>query len=700
MAVFPVSSFADELLKTDKTTYSEGEDIMITAVGDGDDWVGIYQKGDTLKDVVSIRWYYVAKEGNTSGTAKNIFDSEYVNRSALADLPAGEYTVYLLADGGYTVLSRVDITVTADSGENPPETSDEKTLTTDKTCYLEGEPILTTATGEGYDWVGLYLRTDTLKTDQAIRWYYVARDGNRSGSEKNIRTAEGTNASRAAYADVPAGEYTVYLCANDKWDVLASVDITVYEDPAAQTVPEAPSNVTYERTGSFVGAADGKLTVTAGEGGLPDSYAVYWGNSDGKLENYTAFAPVFCTGQVTAYEMVANTLIPTEADRILVYSVKGKNISQTAATVMLPDGCNDYDFGALLYEMQVVSDIHLNASQSHLHNVHFAAVLADIQMLSPNSIGLFINGDIADHGQVSEYRAFRQLIENAGDSLPEVYCAIGNHDLAQGPYATQLANFTEYSEPCTDQPYADLWLNGVHFIFLGSEAEGLNAQLSRTQLNWLKKALAENRNENRPIYVFLHQGLMDTVAGTFEYQGWHGVNQARQLAAILKDYPEVVLFSGHSHWEMDSLYSMKARDENLPTVFNTAATAYLWNDVAMSTNVGVEGSQGYYIKAYSDKLLVLGRDFVNGQWIASAQFVVQLPQSQEGSDPGESEKPAVTSDSDITTAPPTNSAPVGEETPNTADRNHSFPIGLLIGAAVAAAVIGIAVAMTVKKKRK
>lgn len=581
MAVLPVGSLADELLKTNKTTYTEGEDILITAVGDGEDWVGIYQKGDPLKDVVSIRWYYVAMDGNTSGSEKNIFHSEYVNRTELASLPAGEYTVYLLADGGYQVLSRVDI--------------------------------------------------------------------------------------------------------------------TVIEDTTVPTVPEAPSEVTYDRTGTYAGAADGKLTIRAGEESLPDSYIAYWGNANGKLDGYTSFAPIECRGQLTEYEMVANTLIPTEADRILVYSARRNKISETAATVMLPEGCNVYDFGTPLYEMQVVSDIHINSSQNHLHNQHFAAALADIRKMSPDSIGLFVNGDIADHGQVAEYKAFQKLVRDAGS--PKVYCAIGNHDLAGGPYNSQVANFTQYTEPCTDKAYADAWINGVHFIFLGSEAVGLNADLSRVQLKWLEKTLAENRDENRPIYVFLHQGMMDTVAGTFEYQKWHGVNQEKQLAKILKDYPEVVLFSGHSHWELDSISSMKERDENLPTIFNTASCAYLWNDAAMVTNAGIEGSQGYYIKAYPDMLLVLGRDFVNGQWIASAQFVVQLPQKQQGpeTDP---DHPAVTTESTNTTEPITTTAPSTNTNQGAGDRSPNLG-GILLGVAVAVvAVVGIGAAVMVRKKKK
>jgi 3',5'-cyclic AMP phosphodiesterase CpdA len=315
--------------------------------------------------------------------------------------------------------------------------------------------------------------------------------------------------------------------------------------------------------------------------------------------------------------------------------------------------------------------------------------LSDIKKLSPNSIGIFVNGDIADHGEEAEYRSFQQLINNAGDGLPKVYCAIGNHDLASGPYDDKLELFLKYTEPATDSVYFDQWINGVHFIYLGSEATGLNAQLSREQLNWFKQALAENRDENRPIYVFLHQGLIDTVAGTFAYQKWHGINQSREFASILKKYPEIVLFSGHSHWEMDSQNSMKARDVKLPTIFNTASAAYLWNDGSMATNVGVEGSQGYYLYAYQDKLLVLGRDFVNGQWIASAQFVVQYPQPDNEDNDGETDENGT-----VPTPPETNQSQ--------ADEPNNVHIGAIvcIVAAVVAAASAVVTAISSKKRKK
>ena len=41
------------------------------------------------------------------------------------------------------------------------------------------------------------------------------------------------------------------------------------------------------------------------------------------------------------------------------------------------------------------------------------------------------------------------------------------------------------------------------------------------------------------------------------------------------------------------------------------------------------GSEGYYVRIYKDKLAVLGRDFVTGEWVSSAQFIVNLSTKTE-----------------------------------------------------------------------
>ena len=566
-----------------------------------------------------------------------------------------------------------------------PVFADGGKLTTDKTEYTEGEPIIVKAEGSGKDWVGIYLTTDTLGTDQSIRWYYVAQDGNSSGEEKDIRKAEYTNSSRSEYAGLPAGEYVIYLCENDGYNVISKVSVTVKPGESSSSAPSAPSSVVYDRTATAPGLADGTLTITAGEGSAPDRYIAYWADEKGALVNYTAFAPIEYGGRTTKYTMVSSTLIPKSADRIIVYSAKGKQTSESAAEVMLPEGCNSCEFPSPNYELQVLSDIHLNSTTSHIHNKHFAAALEQIKEISPSSLGIFINGDIADHAQLAEYKTFNRMIKSAGEGLPPVYCAIGNHDLADGPFDSRLKTFLDNTEPGIDTVYYDMWISGIHFIFLGSETPGLNADLSAKQLKWFKEKLAENRDENRPVYVFLHQGIIDTVAGTFAYQKWHGINQTKKFCDILKDFPEVILFSGHSHWEMDSANTMKAKDDKLPTIFNTASCGYLWNDDAMTTNVGIEGAQGYFFYAYSDKILALGRDFASGKWISSAQFCIDLPGGEIQTAPADDEK----------TDDP---APVDDGGRDVSGTKRGCFGSVGAGAALASAVTMLGLVLLIKKK--
>ncbi len=227
---------AEKVLKTDKTTYTEGEDIKITAIGEGNDWVGIYLRTDTVGDEPAIRWYYVDKEGNTSGSEKSIFSAERLasSRSDLLSIPAGEYMVCLCSDDSYNVVARVDITVAESTA-----VVENKTLKTDKTEYTEGEPLMVTATGDKADWVGIYLKGESFDDVFSIRWYYVAKEGNSSGETKNLFESEYVN--RQDLADLPAGEYTVYLLENDSYTVLAQQDITVKAVSVEPADPADPS---------------------------------------------------------------------------------------------------------------------------------------------------------------------------------------------------------------------------------------------------------------------------------------------------------------------------------------------------------------------------------------------------------------------------------------------------------------------------
>ncbi|MNG01839.1 3',5'-cyclic adenosine monophosphate phosphodiesterase CpdA [compost metagenome] len=170
--------------------------------------------------------------------------------------------------------------------------------------------------------------------------------------------------------------------------------------------------------------------------------------------------------------------------------------------------------------------------------------------------------------------------------------------------------------------YYDRWIKGYHFIFLGSEqyrqtnpANAEDAWLSQTQLSWLQSKLQENYVQKRPLFVFLHQPLQGTVSGSQP----RGVVQRNELKQILSPYPEVIFFTGHTHWEL-RLPTTLIRD--VFTMVNSSSVTYPYdsNDQLFQGN----RSEGLVLEVYDDRVHIRGRDFQGQAWISEADFTVSL----------------------------------------------------------------------------
>ena len=214
----------------DKTEFTQNEDILVTAVGEGNDWVGLYLRGATPGQSAAIYWYYIAQDAEP-GEAVDIRETRTNGQTEYEEVPPGEYTMWFLLDDGYEPFDSVDFTVKA-------------TLELDKFSYKEGDDILVTANGSGKDWVGLYRQGEIPGSGiSSIYWYYVAEDGNTPLEPVNILDGN-FNSDRADAADLPAGDYTMYLCANDGYDVIDSIDFKIAagpkktEEPAPEPEPE------------------------------------------------------------------------------------------------------------------------------------------------------------------------------------------------------------------------------------------------------------------------------------------------------------------------------------------------------------------------------------------------------------------------------------------------------------------------------
>lgn len=594
--IYTVKVYIEPTLSTDKTEYKLDEKIKVSYTGaEGDSWVGIYHKGDVPGNIASIDWKYTKDQLQPDGMIEFNPNNPINTNESWGDI--GEYEVILFKDSGYNIIKRIPFSI-------------DNMFSTDKTEYLLSEKIKVSYSGaKGDSWVGIYHKGDVPGDIASIDWKYTKDQSQPNGMIEFNPNSPITTSEPWGNCD----EYEAILFKDEGYTIVKRTSFKIKD---SNIVPNKPIGVTYNRTATKLGYADGTITISPADDETSlTGYELYWGDENGKLEEYTPIVTLLKTGNEITYNVVENTIIPLNAKKILAYSINSNTHSTEYAQT-------DLDINDIMpneepiYKFQVMSDVHIRSTDSNdLYNRHFDSALKDIKSVASDSIGIFIVGDNTNSGASSEYDKMNNIIQSNENGLPTINFAIGNHDLSNGSWQSKINLFLQKTG-MESYKYSKT-INNSKFIVLGSQATGLEANIKKDQFDWLEEELA-SAPIGQPIFLFLHQSLYNTVAGSLSGQGWNGVIQDDELRQILSRYPQTILFTGHSHWEFDSKSNMFDGKGQLATMFNTSSCAYLWTDEQTSK----EGSQGYYVEVYSDKILVKGRDYVNNKWVSSAQFIV------------------------------------------------------------------------------
>ena len=152
---------------------------------------------------------------------------------------------------------------------------------------------------------------------------------------------------------------------------------------------------------------------------------------------------------------------------------------------------------------------------------------------------------------------------------------------------------------------------------------------------------------------------------------------------------------GHTHWILDSDNCMYDGEGKTATIFNTSSVAYLWHSYDLPTGERMTGSEGYYIRVYEDKVAVLGRNFVTGEGVSSAQFIVSLSEN----DGSEETTSAADETSNIPT-PDETSASTPETPPSAAEPSTKGCGAFVSGGACFTGCILLALATFKKRKER
>lgn len=261
----------------------------------------------------------------------------------------------------------------------------------------------------------------------------------------------------------------------------------------------------------------------------------------------------------------------------------------------------------------ILGDIHGN-------NDSFQKAIRDLHSINPTMNALILNGDTVDQGIKKQYDALNKTLLKNKSLLPKSMIKnIGNHEFfnydieINSPQDVKsfINRYLEFAGE--EKVYHDTWINGYHLISLGSEdgnsltLDSIRAFISEEQKKWLKDKLAESYTMGKPMFVFLHQPLNSS-----PNNGWVGSDQSDEIMKILSQYPEVILFSSHTHADLTEKSVML----NQPfTRVHTGAVHYTFVQHEGQSRSREPLIKGLYIEVDGNTVVIKGRDLKEKSWI-------------------------------------------------------------------------------------
>ncbi|MBO5214217.1 MAG: metallophosphoesterase, partial [Clostridia bacterium] len=467
---------------------------------------------------------------------------------------------------------------------------------------------------------------------------------------------------KAALAEIPASvsvSLTDHNKATAEQDGSFQLSIThgeLLQITRTLVIEQLPTvtKIDYDFASNESGMAEGIITVTLSKDFAEGKYnlGLYWGTEDGPLSGYKALSldhKRTVSGAAVSYSLDNRTVIPLGVTALWAV------IDGVPAGSYEISADRRSNFGAEKYTFGILSDTHFGYAAAP---GAFTNALTLFEAIGAKFVT--IAGDFTSHSSQSEYDIFKETY-NGKFTIP-FFTTLGNHDSLDWTISQDLTTITAVQNMMNNvSSYANVNFTGENgefkvsvndayldygviydysvqygddlFIFLGIGANELELEINNTssdkyggtpyltekQLTWLKEELADSEEYQNVILMFHYPTKASGIPLYKESEAF------QELSDVLKDYDNVVHFSGHFHNAFD------ASDVD----FHLSQTAwYTWNGssyVASQTDLGhtavhvpsnYDKQTGYVATVYESGILLTGYNFETGEIIPHATFFV------------------------------------------------------------------------------
>lgn len=176
---------------------------------------------------------------------------------------------------------------------------------------------------------------------------------------------------------------------------------------------------------------------------------------------------------------------------------------------------------------------------------------------------LLVAGDMTNHGYRNELDLFKKTLDDGIRPGTSQLLCMGNHEFH---YNRKKDLWRDIFKVKPNDVYK---VNGYHFIALSPDRGSNSNGDYRYALDWMKRSLedASAADPDKPIFVFQHYHISDTVYGSCGDDHW-GI---ADLDELFRKYPNVIDFSGHSHYPIND---PKSAWQGQYTAFGTGTLSY------------------------------------------------------------------------------------------------------------------------------
>ena len=242
------------------------------------------------------------------------------------------------------------------------------------------------------------------------------------------------------------------------------------------------------------------------------------------------------------------------------------------------DEIKEYTVGdSKTLKIGVIGDTQLiSLSQNDEFYLQFTKNLKKtLEILKENKINvLIIDGDITNVGYPEAYDNFLTQFNSVyGDvekeNIPILNLIMGNHDYwtlsgLDYSYKNNKEKQKLFEEKTKEKPFTHKIINGYHFINWSCDNASLDNPI--VYFSWFEKQIKiANNSDKKPIFVTTHFPPEYTVYGSEEW-GEENLNK------YFKKYPQIINFSGHSHFSLIDERSIYQKDY---TAIQTQSISYI-----------------------------------------------------------------------------------------------------------------------------